>query len=402
MLVLSALVATGSVLHAADVTTVYNITGATAFRAAANQAIISVLGGSGVAQYSFTGTAGINGTNRAIFKRTVVSNQPAAGDTATTIVRASWSGSTQGILDLADQNSIQFLDVSNPVSTTGINLGQGANPAPVFTTATPRFAFSDVDKLLSARPNSAIIGGGVGVVPFIFVAGESAPAAITNMTDQIHAALWSVGDAPASLFTGNSANDSFRIFATGRNNGSGTRAAVLSETQYGSFTNVVQYDQTFTGDRATGTLTGDPTLWGVDGNGGQASNSGVREVVSRPSNPTFLGGNYAFVSYLTASDAIAATGYNEATGAISGGEGAKPLTYNGVRYSVANVNRGAYSLWSFQQLYRAASPTAAETTFWTTLKNSIDGVLTPATGLPTSGLQVQRNGGDGGPISPSL
>lgn len=369
--------------------TVYNITGATAFRAAANQAIISLLGGAGVTEYAYTGTSGINGTNRAVFKGSIGG--------APVTVRASWSGSTQGLLDLADQNSIQFLKSSVTTSTGGtVNAGAAGD----FETAIARFSFSDVDKLLSSRPNSAIQGEGVGVVPFIFIAGEGAPAGITNMTDQLHAALWSTGELPASMFTGNPANEGFTILATGRNNGSGTRAAVLAETQYGAFTNVVQFNQTFSGDRLTGVLTGSPTLFAPGGNGGNSSNSGVRDLVTRPASSAFAGGNYAFVSYLTVSDAVAATGYNQITGTSSGGEGARALTYNGVRYSEENVNNGSYTLWSYQQLYRAADSNGAEDTFFTNLKNNIDGILTPDLGLPTSELKVERTGGDGGPVAP--
>lgn len=397
MLVMSALVISATFSNAANTQTVYNITGATAFRAAANLAIIDLLGGAGNVPHAYTG-ASLNATNRAIFKKTVVTNTPNPGDTATTIVRASWSGSTQGILDLADQTTtVQYLKTTVTMSTAGtVNAGAAGD----FELSTARFAFSDVDKLLSARPDSAIQGEGVGVVPFMFVAGQSAPAAVNNMTDQIHATLWSTGSVPASFITGNPANVGFTILATGRNNGSGTRAAVLSETQYGSFTSVVQFNQTNDGTGHTGALTGSPTLYAPAGNGGGTSNSFVRDLLVRSSSPTYLGGNYAFVSYLTISDAVAATGYNQMDGTVSGGEGAKPMTYNGVRYSEANVNNGSYTLWSYQQLYRAADSTGAEDTFFNDLKGSIDGVLTPSIGLPISGLQVERTGGDGGPVAP--
>lgn len=400
MLVMSALLISATFSNAADTQVVYNITGATAFRAAANLAILDLLGPT--TTYAYTG-ASLNGTNRAIFKMVVGT----PGDSVTTIVRASWSGSTQGIKDVADQTTtVQFLKTTVTTSLGGtVNPGAAAD----FETTNARFAFSDVDKLLSDRPDSAIQGEGVGVVPFMFVAGESAPAAITNMTDQIHNTLWSQGTVPASLFTGDPANADFTIYATGRNNGSGTRASVLAETQYGAFTQVVQFDSANDGTGAGGSLTGAPFVYPANpsatpplaaGNGGESSNSFVRDNLVRSSNPSHLLGKYAFVSYLTISDAIAATGYDQVTGTVSGGEGAKPMTYNGVRYSEQNVNNGAYSLWSFQQLYRAADSTPDEDTFFTNLKNSIDGVLTPSIGLPTSALQVERTGGDGGPISP--
>jgi hypothetical protein len=228
----------------------------------------------------------------------------------------------------------------------------------------------------------------------MFVAGESAPAGVNNMTDQLHNALWAAGDMPASMFTGNPADAGFTLFATGRNNGSGTRAAVLSETRYGSATSVIQFNSTFTAG-AGGALTGAPFVYAPGGNGGGASNSNVRDLLIKTSNPSHLGGKYAFVSYLTISDAVAATGYDQATGLTTlPSEGAKPMTYNGVRYSEANVYNGSYTLWSFQQFY------AGEVQFQTDLQDAIDASLVPATGLRTSLLEVERTGGDGGPVTP--
>jgi hypothetical protein len=391
---LLALAATSAAASAQTIIT-RNITGATAFRSASHNAILALLGPG--TEYAFVGS-NLGSANRSIFRKTTNDNGTPLilTDDTITIVRGSWSGSTQGILDLADQTAIQYLTSANTMSTTGTNL---TNPA--FENAVSRFAFSDVDKALSARPNSGIFSNPVGIVPFMFVAGESAPATVTNMTDQLHNTMWAAGELPASLFTGNAADAGFTLFATGRNNGSGTRAAVLSETRYGSATSVIQFSSTFTGNAATGALTGGVSAYLPNGNGGGSSNSNVRDLLVRTSNPTFLGGNYAYVSYLTISDAVAATGYDQATGLTTlSSEGAKPMTYNGVRYSEANVYNGSYTLWSFQQFYTAVSPTGAETQFQTDLKAAIDTSLTPATGLRTSLLQVQRTGGDGGPVAP--
>ncbi len=407
---------------AADV--VFVITGATAFRSAANNSIIEILGGAGVTEYSFIGTQGINGTNRALFRGTMAAFP---GDTV--YVQASWSGSTQGILDLADQNAVQVLTLANPVSTAGINLGQGANPAPDFTTEVPGWAFSDVDKLQSQRPNAPFLGGPVGVVPFMFIAGQSAPDTMTNMTDQLHEALWSTGQIPLSMFTGDVADNGRVVLSTGRNNGSGTRALILAETQYGAFTNVFQWQHTgaFQGTRVSGDGlvalerfddTVPPTQ--APGNFGYSSNSFVRDMLTRPStnvtlrskdvDGTFLsdlpGQDVVICSYLTISDAIAATGYIEATGGILPGaevanqkEGAKPMTYNGVRYSEENTRNGSYSLWGYQQFYQRPTATPEEITFDTAFRTSIPNTMGNA-GIPIPAMRVDRALIDGGLISP--
>jgi hypothetical protein len=371
--------------QASAATRVFNITGATAFRASANNAIISILGGSGVTQYAFTGTSGIGGTNRAIFVGTM-SQFP--GDTI--IVRASWSGSTQGIKDVEDNTPVQVLDVASPVSTTGINLGVGANPAPVFTTAVAQWSFSDVDRLLSERPNASFVGGPVGVVPFMFLAGEGAPAALNNMTDQLHRTLWATGQLPIAFFTGDTADET-TVLATGRNNGSGTRATILAETEYGAFTSVVQFNASFTGSRTEAYPTASLLEVSEFGNGGNSSNSGVRELLTRPATGLTLGGESAdglFVSYLTISDALAAIT-----------EGAKEMTYNGVPFSAENVKKGRYSLWGYQQFYLDADFTTDEQTFDTAFRAAIPATLNGIDAIAINQMSVVRSLGDGGPIT---
>lgn len=367
-------------------TRVFDITGATAFRASANNAIISILGGTGVTQYAFIGTSGIGGTNRAIFKGTMAAFP---GDEI--IVRASWSGSTQGIKDVADQNSIQFLDLSNPTSTVGINLGTGENPAPVFTTAVAQWSFSDVDKLLSERPNHPFAGGPVGVVPFMFLAGEGAPASLNNMSDQLHNTLWATGQLPIAFFTGDT-GDATTVLATGRNNGSGTRATILAETQYGAFTSVTQFGATFEGTRTDAYPTGRLLTLTEFNNGGNSSNSGVRELLTRRADDLTFNGDpidALFVSYLTISDALAAIT-----------EGAQEMTYNGVPFSAANVKNGRYSLWGYQQFYLDNDATSAEQAFDTAFRAAIPSTLNGIDAIPLTDMSVIRSGGDGGPLTP--
>lgn len=371
----------------AQTTRVFNITGATAFRASANNAILEVLGGAGTTQFAFTGTQGIAGTDRAIFVGTMAAFP---GDTV--IVRTSWSGSTAGIRDLADAANIQFLTTTgNPVSTTGTNLGQDGNPAPSFENAVARWAFSDVDKLLSQRPNAPLAGGPVGVVPFMFLAGEGAPATLNNMTDQLHDTLWKTGQIPISFFTGDT-TDPTTVLATGRNNGSGTRALILAETQYGAFTPVVQFNATFQGSRTEAFPAAQLLALSEFGNGGHPSNSGVREMVTRRSdNLTFDGEpiDAIFVTYLTISDALAAIT-----------EGAQEMTYNGVKFSADNVKNGLYSMWGYQQFYLGVNPTPEETAFDTAFRNAIPSTLNGIDAIPIPDMNVDRFGGDGGPILP--
>ncbi len=364
----------------ASAQTVIDISGATAFRAAAHDAIVAVLGGQGTTQYGYVGSS-LGGASRAIFKGSI-GGQPY-------IVRTNFSGSLAGIADVATTNSIAgFITTDTAVTTAG-----GALASPSTESSVPRWAFSDVDKALSNHPNSTLGGGPVGIVPFMFVAGRGAPAGITNVTDQIHEALWVRGNLSASFFTG--APSDTTVLATGRNSSSGTRATILSETGYGAFRPIVQWN--------ANTSTGELSLFANEGNEGHTGNAAVAAVLGIDRSILTLGGgpvDAVFVGYLTISDAVAITGYDEATGSYPGNQ-AIPLTYNGVRYSVENVRNGSYTLWGYQQLYTAPNLNPAETSFDTALRNAIPNTLTAATGIANDAdMKVTREGGDGGPVYP--
>ncbi len=373
--------------------TIINITGATAFRDAAHGAIIAALGGDGVAQRARTDIAlpgGTGNSNLRIYRGF-------SGGTEY-IVRATFSGSTQGILDLADQNDLYFLKTDTTMTTTGTGALTGLTVAGNTEIGKAGWSFSDVEKTLSQRPTATLGGGPVGVVPFMFVAGKGAPAGITNMTDQFHEALWSLGQVDSGFLglpTGTT------LLATGRSNGSGTRATILSETGYGAFRPVVQFNAVTTAGATFGEIS---QYSSANLGGGQSSNSGVAAVLGIDRTALKFGGSpvdAVFVSYLTVSDAVTATGYVEATGA-SNPALAVPMTYNGVRYTVANVQSGAYTLWGYQQLYTKPSLTTEETAFDTTLRTNIG---LPANlgnaGIATSSMTVTRFNGDGGVVLPN-
>jgi hypothetical protein len=215
------------------------------------------------------------------------------------------------------------------------------------------------------------------------------------MTDQAHKVLWSTGFGPGSILTGNPDDASQTVIATGRNNGSGTRATILAETGYGAFSNVVQYNCTFQGTRTDPYPTAKlNAITAFAANSGHSSNLGVRELLTRSSAAFTLDDSPVtgfFVSYLTISDALSA---------IS--EGARELKYNGVSYSEANVKNGSYSLWGYQQLYMGNSPTTAETTFDTRLRALVPvDLVSNNAGIPIPDMAVTRTGGDGGPIFPN-
>jgi len=378
-------------------TTVVNITGATAFRAAANTSIIALLGGAGTTEYTFDTTTGASAgaTNRAIYRGTV------AGIPGTVIVRASWSGSTAGIAAVAAGTPVQVLKTTTAMSTAGTGFAAVAGD---FETSPASFAFSDVAQAASTTLSPTLTGSTVGVVPFQFVANQSAwdHAAMTNMNDKIMNALYSTSEVPLHFFTG-VVTDTKRVLATGRNNGSGSRATVLGETQYGFFRAVQQ----FRNPVLTGTHDGSGAIDRIDfvGNQGNSSNSLLANLMKGTSTAVDLydaGVSYEdnvdglLVTYLTQSDVLLATADPDGAGAL---RGAKALSYNGVTYSEDAVKNGAYTLWGYQWLYQAPSITANETTFKTVFLSTIPANLGSAA-IPIPSMNVSRSGGDGGPILP--
>jgi hypothetical protein len=290
------------------------------------------------------------------------------------------------------------------LSTSGVQIATSignATTAGKTETAVARFSFSDVDQAISNTPTPALPGAPVGVVPFVFVSNVGSPVGLTNMTDQLHEAQWSNGQLPLSMYTGNPA-DTQLVLNTGRSNGSGTRATILAETQYGPFRSVIQWggpndNSTVSGSEGTGSV----VLLNNLGNGGYSSNSFVRQNLARTSDNvtvgTTAGQDVVIVSYLTLSDAAAIT-------TITGGAGvgAKALTYNGVAYSEDNVKNGQYTLWGYQQFYGPIGITTGEQTFFDGFVAAIPDTLNPlATGIKIPDMNVTRNGGDGGIITPN-
>lgn len=416
-------------------TTEITITGATAFRQATMRGIYEAylsegaLGTSFNVAHNFTGNnlSQLIASNRAVFSGKF------PGITGTTIIRTSFNGSTEGLNGIAGNNNPVFLQVS-ALGTPGANiLGGVSGPT---ETLRPKFSFSDVFQ--STSPITTDLNGdpitlqpagasAVGVVTFTMVANEGAPAAFTNATQQQCSALWSSGFAPLSLFTGNPADTTF-VFATGRNDGSGTRSAYLTEWQFGAANLVNQYVATAAGVTVSGQITAitlvpvggtgagalatsggasnASTLWGNDvlGNGGYSSSSALRDHMARTTasvtvydgadagSPLLEGEAILLLTWLSTADArnavsagaklINYNGYGVVPRATT-----DPLDFNDTGFSEEDFNKiisGAYSAWSYQHLYHWGTLSANET-IW---RNQ----MTAAGGWLEDGLQLTANG----------
>jgi hypothetical protein len=376
----------------ADVT--INITGSTAYRAVTMQTIVNILG-SAQGAWEGTGTA-LGSSNKASFKGTL------SGVTGIVTVNTQWNGSVEGMTIVGAGNATSgWIDPATAVfapannGTFGNRYNVGAAPK---TSLVPTVACSDVYQA-STTVTASLEDAIGGVIPFKYMASESAPVTFTNITDQQHEALYSIGIQPLSLFTGNAA-DTRSVYAVGRDVGSGTRVSRLAETRYG-ITKAVQH---WRGTSVSGAITilrlwpnqiqeptpvtgafNDPTL---EGNGGYTSNSFIATLLGSTSTSVELraadnsvlssGNNVLIVSH---------TGLNDALVAITAG--AKELTYNGSLYSADNVRNGRYTAWGYLHvLNQTGALSADQITVRDAIINGFGSNLFPFGALVEGGVDI--------------
>ncbi|MCX6875805.1 MAG: hypothetical protein NTW21_18650 [Verrucomicrobia bacterium] len=416
----------------ADVTV--NITGATAFRAATLQSIKAKYAAATTPLFKFAhdqATAGgttYTGATRAIF----IGNFP--GVSGTTTVRCCFTGSVEGIralVPVTDPLPPTYYPSSVLAATTatagGAELANAGSAG--LATDTSHIAFSDVSKaatpysgysLLPASPNA-------GVIVFTMLTNEG--STITNVTSQQFRALLTNGYQPLSLFTGN-AGDTTNVFATGRNDGSGTRTTYLAETGFGIANAVKQYvtnESTSTtlttiqlvpaGGLNAPALTGQSasnasTVWGQDvaGNGGYNSGSTLRTDMGKTgASVTVLDetGADAFggpvradlVTWLSVSDAVSARGNGAAFCAYNGVK-LDDIAASGSTMSAADkakVTEGRYTAWGYERMYRRNDITSGDAlTVYDAIKAAIPANLGSA-GIALTDMHVGR-ATDGGVI----
>lgn len=408
------------------------ITGATAFRTASLNAIKAQfdLGGSYVFAHNKAAGA-FNSADRATFKGTF------PGVPGVTTVRCSHNGSVEGIKAIAlggADNPAFITDAA--LASPGGDAGEAANENALVTGSTTtllaKFAFSDCRQsstpiaspvLLPANPK-------VGVTLFTMLANEGAPAGLTNVNFQQFKALFSQGSLPLSVFTGNAA-DTNLVYATGRNDGSGTRTIYMAESQLGITTLVSQFVATTSAGNAISVIqkvpaggatingsfdaTSASTLWGqnLDGNGGYFSGSVLRTEMGRTTasvdvfdangDPLDSGVALHLITFITAPDGVAA---RVAGGKILGWNGSTLDSLNTGTVlnatDLAKVTEGQYSAWSFQNLYHNGSLSTDENTVYTAIKTGMPASLVAAgyvPGIPLGNMNVSRPN-DGQPIAP--
>ncbi len=443
------------------------ITGSTAFRAATISAIHKLYTDSGQG-FRFSH----NGLNESDFTSADVITFEGRVNfiNSTTVIRCSFNGSFEGLRAMAEpgqtgitgyNGDARYLKLSTAQTETAIvggrnieNIDIGDFPFYVNgERATAEMALSDVDKAISPYAANDMVGASPGVVVFGLVVSEGANA-ITNVTAAQYNSLLTNGYVKMSQFTGNSADDTRLVFCTGFNDGSGTRAAYLTEMGFGASNPVQQFlvvSQNGNQIKAiqkvpvNGTNDSSPaagiqlpsgsdikafddgpetitqlstslsTVWGqnVAGNGGAFSGSVLRGHLALDGDSVtvfeadgfdFLGApatNIGLVSWMGIDDAVRARA-----------GGATFASFNGVSLAVSDnsgrvlttadrnkIYNGQYTAWNFAQFYRRFTADADTLTLYNAIFATIPNNLGWASLLRNVDMKIGRYA-DGGVITP--
>ena len=344
--------------------TVIDITGSTAGRSAVITAVKALLAGESSA---WVGDASESKGTKHIFYGGTYNGSPVT-------VRMFWSGSAAGVRDISDAPELDNSYIAKTYATAGRN--DSAPLAPASAETVSEIGFSDVFQSSTSFTTNALANEvQVAVLPFVFMKNDGAPAGLTNVTPPLFDALWGgLGEISLSMFTGVAADSTKTVYATGRNNESGTRITTAANCYYSL--NLVLNQYTGTGDPATLTYVGD---------GGYSSGSSVATLLGAT-----MAANTSLVGYLGIAD-----------GATAATAGASYLKFNGVDYSAANVQNGLYTQWGYlhQSTMLDADGTGLTETFYRGLRDGIQGQAATSSTLTLSSMNVER-AADGAKVTP--
>lgn len=281
-----------------------------------------------------------------------ISSLPALG---TVTIDFALLGGVQGLEDLANQNT----------ETTAY--GSNLVPSLVVSSASPT---------ASAVDPSVLTGTTTLAVPYAYVKNSAESpnlANVTNLTErQANYLEGAAGYFPSTVLGGSSTTDT--VYLVPRNTASAVRTEIDANIYF-----------TSTISAWTTNASGQPIQ---DSNGGQSSGSSVRALLAVL--PESIG-------------TVAASDISNET----------PLAFEGVPFSIANVENGSYPLWYYEQWFTANSPqtplTQNQQTLITTLLNSYTNSTYQAANpnfvgfyVPLTGLTNFSRPSDGGPITSLL
>ena len=294
-----------------------------------------------------------------------ISSQPGLGSVTIDI---SLLGAIQGLQDLANQQNENNAYTNSLPLTVAIS---STSPEAVGISSSP---FVETKTL---------------VVPYVFAKNAAKSpnlAGITNLTQrQAYYLEGAAGTLPSAFFGGSSTTDI--VYLVARNTASAVRTETDANVYFtGTISTWATNQASFVGLGGIYATTpiGQPV---PDPNGGQGGGSAVRAQVNAITNS---------IGTVAVQDLGSLT----------------PIAYEGVPFSVTNVETGSYPLWGYEHWFWQKTGSAAPTANQLVVINALLSAVTNATFqttspvfvgnfVPYSGLQVKRDA-DGGPITSLL
>jgi len=404
-------------IGSASAETIY-LSGSTAFRSAANAAIVAL------STNSLGNTNGLLAIDNAAIGSAGNMLVQYVDSGVTNLIDVHWSGSEAGIQSTAGPTSGTNAKKTSffPTNATGWTNSVYTNPAN--NSQVSEICFSDTFQSTS-RFNGLHAGDGVnystlsgfdgadgiaGVVTFTWA--TSPGAGITNVTSQQARQLLINGGLPKVVFTGNTSDSNSFVWDIGRNIDSGTRLSTFAETGLGVLSPVKQYTVNATNSIYLTIIESiDGISSGTAGNSGYSSGGTLCGFLTNTyaSGSAFKYGTLATnssaaaIAAATNSSAYASNflagyaGVSDANGKVS--SGLVEVGYNGVAFSQTNVENGQYSFWGYEHVYQNPAADTAVSDFATALGNYVagetDSQLFP--NVSVNNMQCGRNV-DGGTI----
>jgi hypothetical protein len=386
-------------LASAQVNHVY-ITGSTAFRAAAFNAISNNFDSSPtIACWSESSFIPANLIAQQTAKYMLFSNTVS---TVPTIVKCFWTGSEAGISDLTANKTEAF---PTDAALTG-NISTGGAAPDTNDISRVDIAMADNSQAVSKSKTPALTSScQAGVVPFLWCKnnqtnGANTPpadwSAINNLsTAQAKIAL--SGGIKMAQLIGDETSTKF-CYVAGRNDNSGTRAnAYLScglATGFDSTQILIAKNGANVATNSAGLeslLTPYPSGTPNRGGNGQDSGGTLATSMTIPGSSTTTDG----VNGGTGWYAVAYLGIPDFASAQLGG--AVSLTFNGVPFSVGNCEAGTYTFWNYEYSYLnnadlgGAPQNPAGNPFFTSLCNKWAGAVNAGYEIALTSMNCKKN-----------
>ncbi|MCE9542239.1 MAG: hypothetical protein K8R38_01780 [Verrucomicrobia bacterium] len=428
--ILMAAVAVLSIASASAQETIY-ITGSTAFRSAANGALLSLYGANLAATDKSTTTDASAGNF-------LFTNCGVGGSIVN--IAVAWSGSDAGMQTVAsgtnskrlpffDLAKLQGLGGSFPkvsmaggsMSTLAINANTSLQKGSIgFADTFQGASVFNVGVAPDGATYNALTFTPVGVCPFNYEASVGFP--YTDITTSVACDLVEKGFTTLNVFSGVGSQTNQKVWSFGRNPDSGTRITTLMVAKYGAQTPVLQFTPTVGSGTNAGKITAlvksiAGTINGISiatGNNGESSGgtlsayltNGLNANVTVPIGFTRGASNYA-ITYAGVSDVktvqpkgVVALSFNGVKGRLY--DPATATTSLDEGYT--NIITGRYPFWCYEHItYDPIYATAGVSNVVTALANyiialpSTSSVIAPNIAL---GDMLVKRSKDGGAIQP--